>query len=97
MSLTLQAFDYVEDISRGLEPVPVSLINTKIKGFARPKFRYINACFFDSFTVKESDPKKWMSEFKSCCSCTDNCESDECECKKLTTESNCGQVRMRVC
>lgn len=93
--VTVEAYEYLPDISHGLESVPVSLVNT-VKDLPLPKFNYIRARLWDvelRSHVPElpESPRDFSADFKSCCSCTDNCTGEQCECKQLTMRENCGK------
>ena len=70
---------FIEDISNGLEPQPISCVNT-IDDSVIEGVTYCNVRF-----MHENLKFKIGQEFKSCCDCEDNCANKiTCPCQKLT-------------
>jgi len=79
---------YIPDISHGLEPQPISCVNT-VDDSDLGNVIYKNARFPHPDVEFSPDP-----EFLPCCDCTDNCaNSENCSCQQLTIEA-CDAIRM---
>eukprot|EP00118_Oscarella_pearsei_P010514 m.64869 g.64869 ORF g.64869 m.64869 type:complete len:216 (+) comp35285_c0_seq4:2089-2736(+) len=75
---------YIEDISQGIESVPISCVND-VDEELPPNFEYRPSRFLcqDAAVNLISDP-----DFLVCCDCTDDCEDkSKCACFQLSRES----------
>lgn len=82
--------DYELDVSGGKERTAISLFNSNSEQ-SKPKFKYmIRRLAHDELDL---DLKR-LALFRSCCDCTDNCQSEECACRRLTVTENCGLVSL---
>ncbi|XP_022104789.1 histone-lysine N-methyltransferase SETDB1-like isoform X2 [Acanthaster planci] len=80
--ISQRPFLQINDISKGAEPVPVSLVN-EIDNEQPPDVRYIAHRQPEKGSVIITDP-----EFLICCDCTDNCKDNtKCACRMLTQKS----------
>ncbi|XP_049945677.1 histone-lysine N-methyltransferase eggless-like isoform X1 [Schistocerca serialis cubense] len=74
-------FIKIEDISDGVEAVPVPCINT-VDSRKPDKFMYVTKYVATNGTYIETDP-----EFLTCCDCTDDClDKEKCTCWQRTME-----------
>ncbi|XP_049843732.1 histone-lysine N-methyltransferase eggless-like isoform X4 [Schistocerca gregaria] len=74
-------FIKIEDISNGVEAVPVPCINT-VDSRKPDKFMYVTKYVPTNGTYIETD-----TEFLTCCDCTDDClDKKKCTCWQLTME-----------
>ncbi|XP_038050695.1 histone-lysine N-methyltransferase SETDB1-like isoform X2 [Patiria miniata] len=77
-----QRYLEISDISKGSEPVAVSLVN-EIDNDQPPDVKYIAHRQPEKGSMIITDP-----DFLICCDCTDNCkDNSRCACRKLTQRS----------
>lgn len=76
----VRCYSYLQDLSYGKEAQPIPVINSiNLDQLDLHKYQYSKERIIDHKALGTISG----NEFVSCCSCIDNCQSSDCECKSL--------------